>query len=119
MEGTVLMVGAGLGFHREEKGPDYDLDRFKGEAEKKGAPQPTNADMQHLHELEDELERKLAAQRAGMPIPEDEPVGAASGPAKKLDGGPLEAANLDKPPEDHEYKGEFYPVDRHIHKKEK
>lgn len=112
-----LMVGAGLGFNKEEKGPDYDLDRFKGEAEKKDAKaQPTASDMQHLRELEDELEKKLAAQRAGMPIPEDEQV-AASAAVRKLDGGPLEQANLDKPPEDHDYKGEFYPVDRHLPKK--
>jgi len=112
-----LMVGAGLGISGEEKGPEYDLERFKSEEAKKAAAAgPTAADMQHLHELEDELEKKLAAQRAGMPIPEDQPdqVPAA---AKKLDGGPLENLAPDKPAEEHEYKGDFYPVDRGVKKK--
>lgn len=109
-----LMVGAGLGFHKKEEGPEYDLSRFKGEKEKE-KPAATAADMQHLHELEDELEKKLAAQRAGMPIPDDESEEAAA--VRKLEGGPLEAVASDKPPEDHEYKGEFYPVDRGAKKK--
>jgi len=118
-----LMVGAGLGFKKEDKGPEYDLARFKGEEQKKpGArPETTAADMQHLHELEDELEKKLAAQRAGMPIPEDETVGAGangSGQVRKLDGGPLESAGPQGPGEEHEYKGEFYPVDRGAKKKQ-
>src|SRR5688500_7741740 len=81
-----LMVGAGLGFHPEEKGPDYDLERFKAEAEKKKAAGhvPTEAELAHLRELEDELEKKLAAQRAGLPMPEDEEAVPAG--AKKLDG---------------------------------
>ena len=67
--------GAGLGLTAEEKGPDYDLSRFKAEQEKKGAAhEPTPQEIAHLRELEAELERKLAAQRAGMPIPEDEPA---------------------------------------------
>jgi hypothetical protein len=112
-----LMVGAGLGFQGEEKGPDYDLERFKAEAEKKkaGGHVPTEAELAHLRELEDELERKLAAQRAGMPIPEDEPETVQA--TKKLDGGPLEALVDNKAAEDHDYKGEFYPVDRHLPKK--
>jgi hypothetical protein len=111
-----LMVGAGLGLSREEKGPEYDLDRFKSEAEKKKAAghEPTPAEVAHLRELEEELEKKLAAQRAGLPMPEDEPVPDAT---RKLDGGPLEALANDKGPEDHDYKGEFYPVDRHLPKK--
>jgi hypothetical protein len=112
-----LMVGAGLGFQGEEKGPDYDLDRFKGEAAKKGAKkEPTAADLQHLHELEDELEKKLAAQRAGLPIPEDQPAQAPAA-VKTLDGGPLENMAPEKPAEEHEYTGEFYPVDHGVKKK--
>ena len=112
-----LMVGAGLGFQAEEKGPEYDLERFKAEADAKKAAghEPTPEELAHLRDLEAELEKKLAAQRAGLPIPEDEPEVPAS--VKKLDGGPLEAFKDDKPPEEHEYKGEFYPVDRHINKK--
>jgi hypothetical protein len=109
-----LMVGAGLGISGEEKGPEYDLSRFKSEEEKKAAA-ATSADMQHLHELEDELEKKLAAQRAGMPIPEDQAAEPAA--TKKLDGGPLESAAPATPGEEHEYKGEFYPVDRGAKKK--
>ena len=75
------------------------------------------ADLQHLRELEDELERKLAAQRAGLPIPEDEPETAEAAAIRKLDGGTLQPLAPDKPAEDHEYKGEFYPVDRGAKKK--
>jgi len=114
-----LMVGAGLGLSREEKGPDYDLDRFKSEAPKAGGRrEPTPEEIAHMRQLEEELERKLEAQRLGMPIPEDEPQPATSAAApRKLDGGPLETVAADKPAEDHEYKGEFYPVDRHLPKK--
>src|SRR5262249_757907 len=107
-----LMVGAGLGFNKEDEGPEYDLNRFKHEEDKKkaAAAQPTAADVKHLHDLEDELGKKLAAQAAGQPIPEDAPDQAAA--VRKLDGGPLQQVVDDKPPEDHDYKGEFYPVDR-------
>jgi hypothetical protein len=112
-----LMIGAGLGLTGEEKGPDYDLSRFKSEAAKQAAKKgPTDADLQHLHELEDELEKKLAAQRAGMPIPEDQPAQTPAA-VKKLDGGPLENAAPAKPGEEHEYRGDFYPVDRGVKKK--
>jgi hypothetical protein len=112
-----LMVGAGLGITPGEKGPEYDLDRFKSEEAKKAVPTgPTAADMQHLHELEDELEKKLAAQRAGLPIPEDQPAQAPAA-VKKLEGGPLENLAPDKPQEEHEYRGDFYPVDRGVKKK--
>jgi hypothetical protein len=113
-----LLVGAGLGFHKEDQGPEYDLSRFKAEADAKKAAGhvPTSAEVAHLQELEAELERKLAAQRAGLPMPEDEPETVQAG-IKKLDGGALEAFVDNKPAEDHEYKGEFYPVDRGAKKK--
>ena len=112
-----LMVGAGLGFHKEEKGPDYDLSRFKSEAAKKaGATGPTAADMDQLHKLDDELERKLAGDGAGVAVGAGQGA-AANGEARKLDGGPLEAATSAGPGEEHEYKGEFYPVDRGVKKK--
>ena len=112
-----LMVGAGLGFQGEEKGPEYDLERFKAEAEAKKAAGhvATPQELAHLRELEEELEKKLAAQRAGLPMPEDEEAVPAG--TKKLDGGPLEAFVENKPAEEHDYKGEFYPVDRHVNKK--
>lgn len=112
-----LMVGAGLGLQKEDKGPEYDLNRFKSEAEAKKAAghEPTDAERAHLRQLEEELERKLEAQRLGMPIPEDQPEPAHA--TKKLDGGPLEALADNATPEDHDYKGEFYPVDRHLPKK--
>jgi len=111
-----LMVGAGFGLKREDEGPEYDLARFKAEQEAKGAHhEPTPAELAHLRELEDELDKKLAAQRAGLPMPEDEPEPAQG--TKKLDGGPLEAAKIQQQNEEHDYKGEFYPVDRHAPKK--
>jgi hypothetical protein len=113
-----LMVGAGLGFHKEDEGPEYDLNRFKAEqdAKKEAGHVATPAEVEHLRQLEAELERKLAAQAAGMPMPEDEPEQAAG--VRKLDGGTLQPMAPEKPPEDHEYKGEFYPVDRGAKKKE-
>ena len=96
-----LMVGAGLGLQKQDKGPEYDLDRFKREPEKAkaGKAEPTAADLDHLRQLETELERKLKAQELGLPVPEDEPVTAAGGPApiRQLDGGPLQVATVDKP----------------------
>jgi hypothetical protein len=62
------------------------------------------------------MERKLAAQQAGMPIPEDQPAGAPAA-VQKLEGGPLENLAPAKPGEEHEYKGDFYPVDRGVKKK--
>jgi hypothetical protein len=113
-----LMVGAGLGLKREEKGPEYDLSRFKSEAPKEtGHRVPTAEEIAHMRQLEEELERKLEAQRLGMPIPEDAPQPATSSAPRKLDGGPLETVAADKPQDEHEYKGEFYPVDRHVVKK--
>jgi len=112
-----LMVGAGLGFQKEDKGPEYDLERFKAEADAKKAAGhvATPEELAHLAELEADLEKRLAAQRAGLPMPEDEEVVPAA--SKKLDGGPLEALVDNRPAEEHEYKGEFYPVDRHLPKK--
>ncbi|HYO09050.1 MAG TPA: hypothetical protein VER17_08760 [Tepidisphaeraceae bacterium] len=110
-----LMVGAGLGFHKADKGPEYDLDRFKREADaKKAAPAgPSAADVDHLRQLEEELEKKLKAKELGLPMPEDEPAPATTATGvRKLDGGPLEAATIEKPTEEHEFRGEFYPVDR-------
>ena len=114
-----LMVGAGLGLQREPKGPDYDLDRFKAEAEKTSERREPSADeIAHIRQLEEELERKLKAQELGMPIPEDQPAaGAAPAGPMKLDGGPLEATATPQQQEEHDYKGEFYPVDRHLPKK--
>jgi hypothetical protein len=67
--------------------------------------------------LEDELERRLEAQRLGVPMPSDDELAAAA-EIRKLDGGPLEAAAAQQSGEEHEYKGEFYPVDRGAKKHE-
>ena len=58
---------------------------------------------------------KLVLLHKAESIYEDEPDVVPS--TKKLDGGPLEAFVDNKPPEEHDYKGEFYPVDRHLPKK--
>jgi hypothetical protein len=114
-----LMVGAGLGFNKEDSGPAYDLDRFKGEATAvPGARrEPTAEELERLHRLEDELEKRLEAERLGIPMPEDQPAVAATAAPRQLNGGPLEAATANNPAEEHDYKGEFYPVDRHVNKK--
>ena len=112
-----LMVGAGLGLQREAKGPEYDLSRFKSEPPKPSQRhEPTPEEIAHMRELEAELERKLEAQRLGMPVPEDQPAAKEAAP-RQLDAGPLEAAAIQKNEEEHDYKGEFYPVDRHLPKK--
>ena len=114
-----LMVGAGLGFHKEEKGPEYDLDRFKSEPTAAAAANtgPTQAELDHLHQLEDELERRLEAERLGVPMPSDEQMTEAA-EIRKLDAAPLEPAAAPQAGEEHEFKGEFYPVDRGAKKHE-
>jgi hypothetical protein len=112
-----LMIGAGLG-RKKEKDPDYDLDRFKAGPEPAAAAKQkglTVGDSEKLRELEEALQKNLAAGAAGADQPATTLIGAGSEPGvKKLDAGPLElaAAAQKKEEEDREYKGEFYPVAR-------
>jgi hypothetical protein len=117
-----LMTGGGLGLQRVAKDPEYDLDRFgKGEKreESKGQAQgATQRDMDELRRLDDELEKRLAS---GATVGGESSGGssdASSEPARKLDGGPLEVAQIQQDEADKEYGGEFYPVVKTIHKKD-
>ena len=109
-----LMIGAGLGRKKDQES-EYDLDRFKGGTEaaaKSASKAPTAEDHRKLRELQEKLEKNLAAGAAAA----DQPSNAAPAQAaavRKLEGGPLELATASKEPEEaHEYKGEYYPVAR-------
>jgi hypothetical protein len=115
-----LLTGGGLGLSRKRKEPDYDLDRFatgeKAEAPR-AAPNVTHQDLDEVRRLDDELEKQLAGSAAPA-------AGAAVGTApaseqgiRKLDGGPLEASQVQKEDLKKEYGGEYYPVVKSTHKK--
>ena len=71
---------------------------------------------QHLEESSGQvMSMKLFGRQTGQSVTLFEQAVPAG--SKKLDGGPLEALTDNKGPEEHDYKGEFYPVDRHINKK--
>ena len=125
-----VLTGAGTGRRHDEKEkkPEYDLSRFgKGKPGRSIAakPQVTEQDLEHVRELDAELERRLAAARAtdGTTLT----GAAASGPAdadnrtkpeqpvQKLSAGPLEAPAIDdKPKKPKRYGGEFYPTETHV-----
>lgn len=110
-----LMIGAGFGRAKEEKS-DYDLDRFKGEEEKAAArKQPTAEQLAQLQRVEEQYRNSVGAgtgERAGVGVAQTEEE------VMKLNGGPVEAHAVEQNKEDHEYRGEFYPVDRGAKKKE-
>jgi hypothetical protein len=114
---TLIRLMIGAGFARAEPDPAYDLSRFKGGNEKAAAKEQTSAvDEARVRELAEELERKLSADasaRQGSPqeaLPELEPVRPLLlAPAEVPAGG-------EKPPENKEYGGEYYPVVRKVEK---
>jgi hypothetical protein len=114
-----LMTGGGLGLERAAKGPEYDLERFgKGEKKEQAAsPQAgaTQKDMDELRQLDEELEKRLAS--GATASSEAAPAGDSSEDVRKLEGGPLELANIQKEEEQKDYMGEFYPVAKPVHKK--
>ena len=125
-----VLTGQGINPKRDEekkdpKKPEYDLSRFgKGKAEpthKPAARQITEQDLQHVRELDDELERRLS----GTFVPSadststDSPTATGSAnkpdqPVQKLSGGPLEASTDDKPKKMKRFGGEFYPTETHV-----
>jgi hypothetical protein len=120
-----LMIGAGLGRPKTEKKEEYNLDRVgqtSAEEEditvKPGAKTVTAEDHDKLRQLQETLERNLAAAGVTQTAPADTPAAGAT-PVKKLDGVPLESAaalqNQDNAPK--QYGGEFYPVVRPGHHK--
>jgi hypothetical protein len=121
-----LMVGAGLGGHREKKKKEDYFDRFSR------APEParaaaaaavSDAERQRLDDMNRRLEAQLQA--AGVivdpnaPAVEDPEGKILAGGVRKLEGGPLEMAPAAKTADEDdeiEVKGEYYPVLIH-HKK--
>jgi len=109
-----MVVGGGLA--RKSKAQareDFDLARFKSES----APPPSSVELSpealaHLRELEEEMMLNLQSKTSDLPQP-SHPLPQPQ-PVKQL-GGNDKIKTVAGPQEDHEYKGEFYPVDRHKH----
>jgi hypothetical protein len=114
-----LMTGGGLGFTREKStDPEYDLSRF-GKGERSSKPSAGVATSEHdldeVRRLDEELERQLAA-GATASTGATATTSTADQPTRKLDGGPLESANIPTQDEHKQYGGEFYPVVKPAHK---
>ena len=88
------------------KDPAYDLERFQHEAGDDKAV-VSEAEEQHLRELEEEMERNLQRSGADKPAPAAQVVA----PTRRLDGDRLEAP-LPAPHDAKDYAGEFYPVEK-------
>lgn len=113
---------AGLGPPVKEKKQEIDLSKVKSgrsaptKAEQAIATGPTQADLEQLEAVNAQYERNVG----GMTVAAAGNAGAKSGsavmesPARKWDAAPTEPATgaAPNPPEDHDYRGEFYPVDR-------
>jgi len=102
-----LMLGAGSG-RKKRIEAEYDLDRFQSEPGAAPAPAISSANLQHLHELEHELEENLkkpsiAMAQAPSPTNSQEPI-------RQLSSDPLDVSAPTAPGEDKDYRGEFYPV---------
>jgi hypothetical protein len=119
-----LMIGAGLGGHKEKK-DDYDLSRFgKSREPAKSAmpvkPAVTDADMQKLRDLEDQLESNVAGMQMTGGVAASGVTSAANAPVKVLSGGsePAKTVAPTEPEEPREYTGEYYPVVKPHHHEE-
>jgi hypothetical protein len=124
------MIGAGLGRpKKEKKEEEYDLDRFGKHKEPSkpvvvAKPGMSAADAQRLSDMEEAMEKDLAAAGMAMTSGSGEAAsaaGAASSGVKKLTGGPVEVAagSAAGPEEPREYTGEFYPVVKAHHDEKK
>lgn len=116
---TVILLLIGAGLAPQPKEPKYDLERF-GKGETPGsAPMPEKREMteeerSQLASQIDKLEENIGTAAVMTDVPA--PTGAAAGgEIRKLTGGPVEIAAVEKEEEDKEYKGEFYPVARPVH----
>jgi prepilin-type N-terminal cleavage/methylation domain-containing protein/prepilin-type processing-associated H-X9-DG protein len=99
-----LLVGAGYGRHRPED--DYDLSRFKPEAVARPAA-PGAVDEARIRELEEELVEGLSSGAAPGPAA---PKAAPTAP-RPLPPPAAPEASFESAPAEHDYHGEFYPVD--------
>jgi len=117
-----LLIGAGLAKPRktkEEKAAEKAyLNRFgKGgrEPEKvRASTEMSDAERKRLESMTAAMESDLAegaSARGATAVAEED-----HGPVKKLDAGPLQIADIQKEEEKKDYKGEFYPVAKTVHK---
>jgi hypothetical protein len=109
-----ILVGAGLAKKKEPK-ETYDLDRFKSapepEAKAEAKKEPSESDLDQMKKLEEELERRIASGEP-MPVGAAAPGQTSEQPVKKLTGQVEAPVLVEKPKDDKEFAGEFYPVDR-------
>lgn len=116
-----LLVGAGLGPAPKPK-QEYDLSRFGKGKKPKLEPSsfaaaasrtaPTEDDLDKLEAMEAQLARNVGDMHvtAGTAAPGATPGGGQSGAIKQLDQKPLEVVVDEKPEEEKDYKGDFYPT---------
>lgn len=120
-----LMIGAGLGRPHKEKTDEYDLERFSKSKPTK-APEPvakpvmSAAEAQKLRDMQDQMEKDLAAagmQMTGAPGEVASAAGSPSStPVKALTGAAVEPVGIAKADDGpKEYTGEFYPVAKPHH----
>jgi len=110
-----LMIGAGFGPKKKEK-DDYDLERFGKSGDEESKPiekkEATAEDHAKLAALQANMEKNLDGFGEGTPGAPGAQSAGQSTEVRKLDGGPVEAANIEKEADDKEYAGEFYPTAR-------
>lgn len=66
--------------------------------------------------MNEAMEKDLAAAGVAQTGTPEADKHLTAGTIRKLENVPLEVAAMEKPPEEHDYRGEYYPVDRHIKK---
>lgn len=113
-----LASGGGLGFKRWQLDSQYDLDRFRNEAAKQEGSLGASADdAQHLRQLNEELEKHLESDSKEITTSADQSSKQPLAPPEhRLDGEVLDAV-APPPAEEHEYSGDFYPVERRPNRK--
>ena len=108
-----MLGGAGPGAKSKEEEAEYDLGRFNSQPTPPPAPiGPSPEALAHLQELEEEMMLNLQSKSSDIPPPQSSQPLPQPQAVKGL-GGDDEVKDITRPQEEHEYKGEFYPVDRH------
>ncbi|HRK31395.1 MAG TPA: hypothetical protein PLD59_09975 [Tepidisphaeraceae bacterium] len=125
---TVLafLQGAGFGPAAKPRSDDrWDLSKSpssKPSPVKATVRGPTQQDIEQLAEVTGQYERSVGSMHiapARAPAGGAASVASASQPERKWETGPVETVQIaETPKEEHEYGGEFYPVDRGAKKKE-
>jgi hypothetical protein len=114
---------AGLGQARGEEEEKVDLSKFRPSKPAAARPVPTGPtrqDMEQLAAVTAQYERSVGDATISGAARESKAGGAAAsaGTARKWETAAAEETkSTDKPAEEHDYGGEFYPVDRGVKKK--